>query len=176
MMSGLAVIVAAGDLIFLRRQQVLRTVWLLIIVAPAVFVIGYVLVQPWLGDKESKTALPATAIGKFFDENFARRVGRPLRSVAGDPQLAALIGFAAAARPHVLFEDSDKTPWMTPARFNETGGVVVWRAADTAGTPPDDIAKRFPGLVPEVPRTFDWLVKGRQSALRVGWAIVRPRS
>ena len=175
MMYGLAVIVAAGDLIFLRRQQVLRTVWLVILLAPAVFVIGLFVLQPWIGDKESRTALPATAVGKFFDENFSRRVGRPLRAVGGDPQLAALIGFAAPARPHVLFEDPEKTPWMTPARFNETGGVVVWRAADTAGTPPADIAKRFPGLVPEVPRTFDWLIKGRQPALRVGWAIVRPR-
>ena len=52
---------------------------------------------------------------------------------------------------------------------------MVWRASDTAGTPPPDIAKHFPGLVPEVPRAFDWLVNGRQPLLRVGWAIVRPR-
>jgi hypothetical protein len=43
-------------------------------------------------------------------------------------------------------------------------------------TPPADIAQRFPGLVPEVPRAFDWLVPGRQSLLRIGWAIVRPKA
>jgi hypothetical protein len=69
-----------------------------------------------------------------------------------------------------------RTPWLTPALFNETGGVVVWRAADTAGTPPSDIAQRFPGLVPEVPRAFEHTVRGRQSLLRIGWGIVRPRS
>jgi hypothetical protein len=53
--------------------------------------------------------------------------------------------------------------------------VVVWRAADTAGTPPADIAQRFPGLVPEVPRAFEYTVRGRQSLLRIGWAIVRPQ-
>ena len=58
--------------------------------------------------------------------------------------------------------------------FNETGGVIVWRAADTAGTPPDDIARRFPGIVPEVPRSFQRYLTGRQPLLRVGWAIVRP--
>ena len=58
---------------------------------------------------------------------------------------------------------------------SETGGVVVWRAADTAGTPPPDLAQRFPGLVPEVPRAFDWLVNGRLPTLRIGWAILRPK-
>ena len=59
--------------------------------------------------------------------------------------------------------------------FNETGGVVVWRASDTAGTPPADIAQRFPGLVPEVPRAFDRLVTVARPLLRIGWAIVRPK-
>ena len=53
---------------------------------------------------------------------------------------------------------------------------MVWRASDTVGTPPPDIARRFPGLVPEVPRAFEWLVTGRQPLLRIGWAIVRPKA
>jgi hypothetical protein len=53
---------------------------------------------------------------------------------------------------------------------------VVWRASDTVGTPPADIAQRFPGLVPEVPRAFEWSVTGRQALLRIGWAIVRPKA
>ena len=111
-----------------------------------------------------------------FGESFERRTGRPLASVAGDPQIATLIGFAAASRPHVMFDATpQQTPWMTPERFSENGGVVVWRAADTAGTPPEEIQKRFPGLVPEVPRAFERTVRGRQALLRIGWAIVRPR-
>jgi hypothetical protein len=61
-------------------------------------------------------------------------------------------------------------------KFNQTGGVVVWRASDTDGTPPADIARRFPGLVPEVPRAFERLVTGRQPLLRIGWGIVRPKA
>lgn len=176
MLAGLAVIIAAGDLIYLRRQQVLRTVWLVIMALPAVFIFGLTFIQPWTGVTELKTAMPANAIGKIFEENYVRRVGRPLRSVAGDPQLSTLVGFAPS-RPHVLFDAApEQTPWLTPAKFNETGGVVVWRAADTAGTPPADILKHFPGLVPEVPRAFDRMINGRQSVLRVGWAIVRPEN
>jgi hypothetical protein len=80
-------------------------------------------------------------------------------------------------RPHLLLDATpERTPWLTLAKFSETGGVVVWRASDTIGTPPPDIAQRFPGLVPEVPRAFEWLVTGRQPLLRVGWAIVRPKA
>ena len=95
--------------------------------------------------------------------------------MAGDPQLASLIALDAG-RPHLLLDATpERTPWLTMAKFNETGGVVVWRASDTVGTPPPDIAQRFPGLVPEVPRAFEWLVNGRQPLLRIGWAIVRPK-
>ena len=66
-------------------------------------------------------------------------------------------------------------PWLTPARLGEQGGVVVWRAADTSGSVPPEIAKQFPGLVPEVPQSFDRLVDGRLPPVRIGWAIVRPK-
>jgi hypothetical protein len=176
LLVGLAVIVTGSDLIYLRRQHVLRSVWLAIMAAPAVVVLAVTFIQPWTGMAEVKTSLPASDIGKFFGESFERRTGRPLAAVAGDPQLATLIGFAAPGRPHVMLDATpQQTPWITFASFNQTGGVVIWRAADTIGTPPDDLVKRFPGLVPEVPRAFEPMVRGRQAVLRIGWAIVRPQ-
>jgi hypothetical protein len=175
LMSGLAVIVAAGDLIQLRRQRMLRSAWAATIIAPALAVLAMTLFQPWTGGAEVATSLPATAIAHFFGDSFERRTNRPLPSVAGDAQLAALIALGAG-RPHLLLDAApQRTPWLNFARFNETGGVVVWRASDTIGTPPADIAQRFPGLVPEVPRAFERLVNGRQPLLRIGWAIVRPK-
>ena len=176
LMSGLAVIVAAGDLIALRRQRVLRTVWAAAIVVPALAVIVTTLFLPWAGSAEVTTSLPATAIARFFGDSFERRTNQPLRAVTGDAQLAALISLDAG-RPHLFLDTvAERTPWLTLAKFNQTGGVVVWRASDTAGTPPADIAQRFPGLVPEVPRAFERLVVGRQPLLRIGWGIVRPKA
>jgi hypothetical protein len=51
LMSGLAVIVATGDLLHLRRQRVLRTVWAAALAAPALAVIATTFFVPW-------TALP----------------------------------------------------------------------------------------------------------------------
>jgi hypothetical protein len=175
-MSGLAVVLLSGDLIRLRRLRVLRMAWLAAVVAPALAVIATVIVQPWFATTEVATSIPASAIGAFFGENFERRTNRPLPAVAGDPLLAALVALGPS-RPHLLLDASpESTPWITPARFNELGGVVVWRASDTAGTPPEAIAKRFPGIVPEIPRTFGRLVNGRLPLLRIGWAIVRPKA
>jgi hypothetical protein len=176
LMSGLAVILATGDLIPLRHQRLLRSVWAAAIVAPALAVIAATLFLPWTGNREVATSLPATAIARYFGDSFERRTNQPLPAVAGDPRLASLIALDAG-RPHLVLDATpERTPWLSLPKFNETGGVVVWRASDTAGTPPPDIEQRFPGLVPEVPRAFEWFVTGRQPLFRIGWAIVRPRT
>jgi len=174
-MSGLAVIVVTGDLIQVRRHRLLRSVWAIAVIAPALAAIAVTLFLPWIGSTEVSTSMPGRAIASFFGDSFERRTNQRLRAVAGDPQLATLISLDKA-RPHLfLGATPERTPWLTPAKFNETGGVVVWRASDTSGTPPPELLQRFPGLVPEVPRAFDWLVTGRQPLLRIGWAIVRPK-
>jgi hypothetical protein len=176
LMSGLAVIVAAGDLIQLRRQRLLRSVWAAAVVTPALVILATTIFLPWTGGGEVATSLPAKAIARFFGDSFERRTNQRLRAVAGDPRLASLVALDNG-RPHLFLDDTpERTPWLTPEKFSQTGGVVVWRASDTAGTPPADIAQRFPGLVPEVPRAFEWLVNGRQPLLRIGWAIVRPKA
>lgn len=175
LMSGLAVVVAAGDLIAIRGQSVLRSVWATAVIAPAAAVVLAALLLPLTGTGEIATSMPGRAIGNFFAESFSRRTNQPLPAVAGETELASLVALHSV-RPHLLIDAApQRTPWITPARFKETGGVVVWRASDTAGTPPTEIAQHFPGLVPEVPRAFEWLVTGRQPLLRIGWAIIRPK-
>jgi Dolichyl-phosphate-mannose-protein mannosyltransferase len=176
MMSGLAAIVATGDLVQLRRERLLRSVWAAAVIAPALAAIATTIFLPWTGSGEVATSLPATSIARFFGDSFERRTNHPLRAVAGDAQLATLIALDSG-RPHLLLDAMPaRTPWLNLAKFSESGGVVVWRASDTSGTPPADIAQRFPGLVPEVPRAFEWFIAGRQPLLRIGWAIVRPKA
>ncbi len=176
LMSGLAVIIATGDLVHLRRQRLLRAVWALAVIVPAAIAIGATMFLPWTSAAEVPTSLPGRQIARYFGDSFERRTNQPLRAVAGDPQLAGLIALDSG-RPHLLLDATpQRTPWLNAGKFAETGGIVVWRASDTAGTPPADIAKRFPGLVPEVPRAFEWYVNGRQPLLRIGWAIVRPKN
>src|SRR3982075_2704354 len=101
LMSGLAVIVGPGDLVHLRRQRVLRSVWAAVIIAPALAVAATTLLLPWTGSGEVATSLPATTIAHFFGDSFERRPNHPLRAVTGDAQLAALISLDAGL-PHLL--------------------------------------------------------------------------
>ncbi len=146
------------------------------VAVPVIVVLVAVFVQPWTDATETQTSLPARAMGKFFADNYKLRTNRPLSAVAGDPQIASLIGLGASSRPQVLFSGLyGKTPWIDAATINTGGGLVVWRAHDTVGAPPEAIAKTFPGLVAEVPRAFDRLIEGRLEPLRIGWGVVRPR-
>jgi hypothetical protein len=54
------------------------------------------------------------------------------------------------------------------------GGVLVWPAPGTARNPPPQLAAQFPGLIPEVPQTFERPVRGMLPPLRIGWAVIRP--
>src|SRR6185312_16901340 len=121
LMSGLAAIVVAGDLVHLRRQRVLRTVWAAAIVAPALSAVAATLFLPWTGSKEVATSLPARSIARFFGDSFERRTNHRLRAVAGDAQIASLVALDRG-RPHLYLDATPaRTPWVTPAKFNETG-------------------------------------------------------
>jgi hypothetical protein len=135
-MSGLAVIVATGDLLFLRRQRVLRSVWAAAIVAPALAAIATIAFLPWTGTNEVSTSLPAKAIAQFFGESYERRTNQRLRAVAGDPQLASFVAMSRG-RPHLLLDATpERTPWQSR---NSTRPAASW-----SGAPPTRQARRLP--------------------------------
>jgi hypothetical protein len=174
-LSGLAVVLAAGDSIALYHQRVLGFAWSGLLVVPALFVPLLIVVLPWALGTDLKIAEPANAMGEFFADSFQRRTGQKLAIVTGDPRAAALIALTAPSRPSV-FSDADpaRTPWVTADDIRERGAVVVWLAADTSPTPPPNIKVYFPDLVAEVPRTFTRPVQGRLPLLRIGWGVIRP--
>jgi hypothetical protein len=176
-LSGIAVVMAAGDSIALYHQRVLGFAWTGLLLVPAAFVPLLIVLLPWAAATDLKIAQPAKAMGRFFAESFERRTGKPLAIVTGDPRTAALIAVAAPSRPSLLFDAApERSPWVTADDIRNKGAIVVWLAADTTPTPPPDIKAYFPDLVPEVPHTFDRPVQGRMPPLRVGWGVIRPGS
>jgi hypothetical protein len=176
-LSGLAVVMAAGSSIALYHQRVLGFAWAGLLIVPAAFIPLLIVLLPWAAGTDLKIAQPANAMGRFFADSFERRTGKPLAIVTGDPRTAALVALAAPSRPSVFFDfDPGRSPWVTADDIRKKGAVVVWLAADTTPTPPPDIAAYFPDLVPEVPRSFDRPVQGRMSPLRIGWGVIRPGS
>jgi hypothetical protein len=174
-LSGLAVVIAAGDAIALSHQRGVIATWFgLLFVPPALAVIA-LLTLPWLGI-DLAVNQPAEAMARFFADSFARRVGKELPIVAGDPRTAALVELGAASRPSLYLEATPRlSPWVSIDDIRTKGAIVVWPTTDTAGTPPADIKQDFPDIVPEVPRAFERGVQGRLPLLRIGWALIRPQ-
>ena len=176
-LSGLALVIAAGDSVALYHQRVLGFAWAGLLIVPAIFVPILIVALPWTAGMDLKVAQPAAAMGGFFADSFQRRTGQPLAVVTGDPRLAALVALAAPSRPSLFYEtDPARSPWVTADDIRKKGAVVVWLAHDTTPAPPPDIKAYFPDLVAEVPRAFRRPVEGRLPTLWIGWGVIRPGS
>jgi 4-amino-4-deoxy-L-arabinose transferase-like glycosyltransferase len=175
-LSGLAVVMAAGDGIRFGRQHVVIVTWFGLLLIPPVMAMVGLQVLPWF-NIDLKVSYPADAITRFFAESFERRVGVPVQVVAGDPRMAALVALGAPSRPSLFLNAApEHSPWVTLDAVKAKGALVVWPTSDTSGTPPPDVKERFPDLVPEVPRAFERSVQGRLPLLRIGWGIIRPQT
>ncbi len=175
-LSGLAVVVAAGDQVLLYRERMVSSAWFGLLVAPPVLIVVGLIVLPWTIAVDLKIAQPANLEGSFFADNFLRRTGKPLAFVTGDAQLAPLVALGASSRPHVYFDWApQRSPWVTPDDIRKQGGILVWKAFDNAGAMPAPLQTLFPGPVPEVPRSFARSIQGFLPLIRVGWATARPQ-
>jgi hypothetical protein len=176
-LSGLAVVMAAGDQVPLYRERMVSFTWFGLLVAPpAVIVLGIVLL-PWLATVNLKVAQPARTEGAFFADSFLRRTGQPLAYVTGDAQLAPLIALGAPSRPHVYFDWApQRSPWASAADLQKSGGLAVWPALDNSRTAPAGLKAEFPDMVPEVPRSFARPIQGFLPLIRLGWAMQRPQT
>jgi 4-amino-4-deoxy-L-arabinose transferase-like glycosyltransferase len=174
-LSGLAVIVAAGDKVLLYRERLVSSAWLGLLVAPPVLVALSIAVFPWTVGIDLRIAQPANAEGSFYSDIYQRRTGKPLPYVTGDPRIAPLVALAAPSRPHVYFAWApQRSPWASPTDVLTRGGILVWPAADNTGTPPTTLKAQFPDMVQEVPRSFPRAVQGRLPLIRLGWSMLRP--
>ncbi|RDV02325.1 glycosyltransferase family 39 protein [Undibacter mobilis] len=178
LLSGMAVVLAAGDRVLIYRERLVSSSWLALLVAPPLLIAISLFVVPWVFARDNRLAQPSGAEAQFFAETYQRRTGKPLQYVSGDARLAPLIAMMAPAgpqgRPHVFFAWApQRSPWVSVDDVAANGGVLVWPAAANNAVP-EDLRTQFPGLVPELPRQFDRAVQGRLPPVRIGWAVLRP--
>jgi Dolichyl-phosphate-mannose-protein mannosyltransferase len=174
-LSGLAVVMLAGDQVLLYRERLVSSAWLGLLVLPPLMVVAGLSVLPWISGRDLQVAQPANREGRFFADNFLRRTGRPLAYVSGDARVAPLIALGAPSRPHVYFDWApQRSPWASVADVRAAGGILVWPATEKTNEPPATLKAQFPDMVTEVPRSFARAVQGFLPLVRLGWAAVRP--
>jgi hypothetical protein len=174
-LSGLAVVVLAGDQVLLYREWLVSSAWLGLLVVPPLLVVVGLAVMPWIAGTDLQVEQPANSEGRFFADNFQRRTGKPLEYVTGDARIAPLVALGAASRPHVYFDWApQRSPWASVTDMRAHGGLLVWPTGEKSTTPPATLKAQFPDMVPEVPRSFARAVQGFLPLIRLGWAVVRP--
>jgi hypothetical protein len=174
-LSGLAVVVLAGNSIPWHRPRLVATTWSLLLMVPPLSAAAAILVLPWFGIAVD-VSRPAAAMGQFFAESFQRRTGVPLAIVSGETRTAALVALGAPTRPSLYFGAApERSPWVTPDDIRRKGAVVLWPTADTRPVVPPDIAEQFPALTADMPHSFERSVQGRLPLLRIGWGVLRPQ-
>ncbi len=174
-LSGLAVVLAAGNVIGIARQSLVGWIWLALLVGPALLTAVAMVILPSVFGIDVKIRDPGPAMAQFFTDSFNRRTGRPLAIVAGDARLGGLVALDSPDRPRLFIDaTSERAPWIGESEIAEKGAIVVWPITDATGQPPAAIRTRFPDLMPEVPQAFERAIQGR--LLRVGWAVIRPAS
>ncbi|MDO8878774.1 MAG: glycosyltransferase family 39 protein [Pseudolabrys sp.] len=174
LLSGLAVVVAAGDRVPLYREGMVSTSWLALLVAPPLLAVLSLALLPWIAGSDLRIAQPAEAEAQFFAENYQRRTGKPIATVSGDERLAPLLAMMTPERPRVFFAWAPRhSPWISVDDVAAQGAVLVWPAEST-GQPPATLKTQFPEMVPELPRSFERAVQGRLPPIRLGWSVLRP--
>jgi hypothetical protein len=176
-LSGLAVVMAAGEGIQLTRQHVVIAAWFGLLIIPPAMAVAGLYVLPWF-NFDLNVNHPAKSIARFFAESFERRTGARLQFVAGEPRTAALVALGAPSRPSLyLYATPERSSWTTLDALKTKGAIVVWPTTDTSGAPPPEIRQHFPDLVVEgVPRAFERSRQGQLPLLRIGWGVIRPQA
>ena len=176
-LSGLAIVVLAGNAIPWHRPRMVGIAWTLLLLTPPLAAAAGILLLPWTGRSSVEVSRPANAMGEFFSDSFRRRTGAPLAIVSGDPRIAALVALGAPQRPSLYFDaNPERSPWVTLDDIRRKGAVVLWPGVETQVAVPTEIVVHFPDLVPEVPHAFERTVQGRLPLIRIGWGVLRPAS
>lgn len=174
-LSGLALVMAAGDHLTLYHQRIAGIAWAALLLVPPLLAATAVVAMPWTLAIDMRIAQPSREMTRFLTDSFERRTGKPLAVVAGEIRLASQVALLAPSRPSVFIDDRPGHK-VTRKDIAEKGAIVVWQATDAAGTPPRAVRELFPDLVAELPRAFERPVQGRLPLFRIGWGMIRPQN
>ena len=83
-LSGLLVVLAAGNVIRIHRQSVVGWIWLALLVGPALLTVAAIVMLPWTLGVALRISEPSAEMARFFTESFNRRTGKPLAIVVGE--------------------------------------------------------------------------------------------
>jgi len=138
---------------------------------------GYAAVVKFDAHQSTGTSLrvnwPQRNIAERLGEVWARNTSQPLRIVAGDQWLAALVGLSHKDTPSILTNgDLTLSPWITRSRIEHQGLLAVWDAGNNYLPPA--LLPLIETARPGEERFRFGTGEGRRE-VRIGYAVVPPK-
>lgn len=155
----------------LKAIAAMAAVWLIVVPTAYALVIG---IGPHFKGMAGRVHWPQAEIAERMSAVWARETGRPLRIVTGDSWVAGLVGLTAKDGPSILDHgDLKLSPWITPARIDAEGMLVVWDARSKDDPP--EVLK--PALASRAIKeeTFAWPRSKGRPPLVIRYAVIPPK-
>lgn len=129
-------------------------------------------VLPHFNHRYRAVLFPGERLAQEISARYHAQTGSPLRYVVSGMWLGGNIGHYSADHPRTLIDgDPRRAPWIDPADFASSGGVVVWTDGDPLVVPAAYAAAARNAAV-QPPFT---LPKRRGNGeVTVGWGIIPP--
>ncbi len=132
-------------------------------------------VEPWLRDRPKATQFPGRLLADTVTRAWREKTGAPLVYVAGTEFAANNVAVYSPDRPHVVVHgELALSPWIDAADLRNRGLVLVWEEHGEQLVP--GWLAAFPGAQVQTPLTLPRQTLHAVNPVRIGYAIVPPRS
>ena len=154
----------------LKAIAVMAAVWLIVVPTCYALVMG---IGPRFKGMASRVHWPQAEMADRMSAVWTRETGRPLRIVTGDSWVAGLVGLTAKDRPSLLdYGDLKLSQWITPARIDAEGMLVVWDARSK--DPPEALQSALVSRAIKE-EIFAWPRSKGRPPLVIRYAVIPPK-
>lgn len=131
--------------------------------------------SPYLTHKADRAHYPSANLVKTVHDAWRRQTGdAPLKVVVGDCWLSGIFAAYDPDHPSVMTDgDEFKSPWITNARIEQFGAVLLWSGKSTVQNP---LMGEFPAARLQATLVLPYVTGARVPPATIGWAILPPGS
>jgi hypothetical protein len=133
---------------------------------------GWLIVDRYLGTQPIRMVWPQAEIATRMRSVWRETTNSPLLIVGGDYWVAGLVALDAPERPSIYDPDDPRaTPWITPARLDDDGALLVWPVVNGRG---DHDGRDLPSGTIRGVETFAWSPVATKAPITIEYAIIPP--
>jgi 4-amino-4-deoxy-L-arabinose transferase-like glycosyltransferase len=133
-------------------------------------------VSPLFNSRPAPINWPQKEIAARMLAKWTAATDQPLRIVIGEPEAGGLVALTAPHSPSLMIHGSfGFSPWVTQARLDEQGALVVWRQYPDQLQPANTTIANFITGLPQGSETFEWPRRAKAPPIRLGYAVILPK-